>query len=283
MARRGLVLGGGGVGGIAWTLGLLAGLRDGGVAALDADVVVGTSAGATVAAQATSGVDLDVLLDRQLDGSAGAAEIPAGVPLDTLFARYAELGARTDDPLEARRRVAAAALGADVVAPERRRAVIAQRLPVHDWPARELRICALDADTGALRVLTAADGVDLVDAVAASCAIPLVWPPVVVGAERLVDGGARDFVNADVAGDCTRVLVLAPAGSPDPPSDVAAARTQLEERSAVLEVLPDEPALAAMGPDPLDVSVIAAVAAVGREQGAREATRVGAFWRAYAP
>ncbi|MER8226022.1 patatin-like phospholipase family protein [Streptomyces sp. NPDC094143] len=58
-----LVLGGGGVAGIAWETGILAGLADAGVYVTDADLVVGTSAGATVAAQATNSKPPSALYD----------------------------------------------------------------------------------------------------------------------------------------------------------------------------------------------------------------------------
>ncbi|MET0433543.1 MAG: patatin-like phospholipase family protein, partial [Cellulomonas sp.] len=48
---RALVLGGGGSTGNAWLLGVVAGLLDGGLDVTGADLVVGTSAGATTAAQ----------------------------------------------------------------------------------------------------------------------------------------------------------------------------------------------------------------------------------------
>ena len=60
-------------------------------------------------------------------------------------------------------------------------------------------ITAVDAVTGEFTVFTADSGVDLVDAVAASCAVPGVWPPVTIGDRRFVDGGVRSPVNADLA------------------------------------------------------------------------------------
>ena len=55
--RTALVLGGGGITGIAWETGLVAGLADAGVHLSGADLVIGTSAGSVVAAQLTSGAD----------------------------------------------------------------------------------------------------------------------------------------------------------------------------------------------------------------------------------
>ena len=76
---RGLVLGGGGVVGIAWETGVLLGLADEGVDVLAADLVVGTSAGATVGAQATSGVALEELFERQLGPPERSGEIPVAI------------------------------------------------------------------------------------------------------------------------------------------------------------------------------------------------------------
>src|SRR5580692_9661481 len=53
--QRALVLAGGGAAGNAWELGLIAGLSDAGVDVTEADLIIGTSAGSTVAAQITSG------------------------------------------------------------------------------------------------------------------------------------------------------------------------------------------------------------------------------------
>lgn len=56
-----LVLGGGGITGIAWEIGILAGVARAGVDLTDAEVVVGTSAGSVVGAQVTNGVSLEDL------------------------------------------------------------------------------------------------------------------------------------------------------------------------------------------------------------------------------
>ena len=59
---RALVLGGGGVAGVAWELGILRGLHDTGVDVRGADVIIGTSAGSVVGAQIASGTDLESLI-----------------------------------------------------------------------------------------------------------------------------------------------------------------------------------------------------------------------------
>ena len=49
---------------------------------------------------------------------------------------------------EMRRAVGRFALGASTVTEPERRAVIESRLPSHTWPARTLKIVAVDAETG---------------------------------------------------------------------------------------------------------------------------------------
>src|ERR1700756_82135 len=81
------------------------------------------------------------------------------------------------------------ALAAPTVPERARRDVIGARLPSHKWPDRDIRIVAVDAMPGDERVFPPADeDVELVDAVAASCAVPGVWPPMTVGGRRYIDG-----------------------------------------------------------------------------------------------
>jgi NTE family protein len=94
--------------------------------------------------------------------------------MDTMLALRAEIG----DPAELRRRIGALALTADTVPESDRLAVIRARLPMHDWPDGALAVLAVDAHTGEPCVFTRDSGVALVEALAASCAVPGIWPPV---------------------------------------------------------------------------------------------------------
>lgn len=172
--RRALVLAGGGLAGIAWETGVLRGIADESPAAarllLDSDVLVGTSAGATVAAQISSGCPLDTLYERQLAET--SAEIDPGVDIDAITDLF--LTAVTEPHISTRRRlqrIGAVALAVDTVPESVRRQVIAQRLPSHDWPDRVLRVTAIDIATGELVVFHRESNVALVDAVAASCSV----------------------------------------------------------------------------------------------------------------
>ena len=207
MTTKALVLGGGGVTGIAWELGVIAGLAAAGCDVRDADLIVGTSAGATVAAQISTG-PLDDLVASQR--STTSAEIAAELDLDLMIEIFTVLGDRSIPADERRAAVGAHALAAETVPEAVRREVIAARLPAHRWPDAPVLLTAVDALSGELVTFDRTSGVELVDAVAASCAVPGVWPPVTIGGRRYVDGGVRSSTNADLAAAHDRILVLTP-------------------------------------------------------------------------
>lgn len=161
---RALVLAGGGLAGIAWELGVLLGLTDSGVdPAGTADLVVGTSAGSAVAAQITSGEPIEASYARQLEPT--TTEIAADFDLEPWQATLADATAAATDEADLWRRIGAGAVAADTVEEPVRRAVIAARLPQDGWPARRLLIPAVGVD-GTFTVFDAHSGVGLVDAVA---------------------------------------------------------------------------------------------------------------------
>jgi NTE family protein len=280
--RRALVLGGGGVAGIAWETGILAGLRDEGVdVAAGADLVVGTSAGSAVAAQVTSGATYDDLVARQLVPPEQSGEIAAEIDVVQIGKMFLSAVRDTSSAKEMRAAIGRGALAADTVPEAARRAVSEHRVPSHEWPASpELRSGAADAQSGEPRVFSAADGVAIVDAVAASCAVPGVWPPVTIEGHRYIDGGVRSITNADLATGYDIVLVLAPFAETPPLGDpeALAAIDALTERAAVLTLLPDEASLAAMGANPLDPAVRAPTVTAARAQGRTLAAEVAAKW-----
>jgi NTE family protein len=256
---RALVLAGGGVAGVAWELGVIVGLRDAGVDVRDADVVIGTSAGSVVGAQILSGADLDALYAAQ---SQPSAERPADLgPLMMLLGR--ELRGLTD-PTEIRIRMGALALRAETISEEERLRVVAARLPSPDWPERRLIITAVDALTGELVTFSEDSGVALVDAVAASCAVPGIWPPTTIGGRRYIDGGVRSPSNADLA-EGYQALVITPFRTDEP-------------MAGSVVIGPDDASAAAIGPNPLDPERRAASAEAGRAVGVASAVDVRARW-----
>jgi NTE family protein len=277
--RTALVLGGGGITGIAWEIGVLAGLAEAGVDLTGADLVVGTSAGSVVGAQLTSGADLEALFARQLEPPTGER---AARMTRAALARYgwAVLRSRGDD-VAFRRRVGALALAAQQAGltptEQERLDVIGSRLVSRAWPDRDLRITTVDAQTGEFRVLDRTTGVPLLQAVAASCAVPGVYPPVTIDGRRYVDGGMRSAANADLAEGCDRVVVLAPIPRGiGPLASVDAQVTGMVARVAV--VSPDEASRRAIGRNVLDPAARAGSARAGRAQAADVAAQVSEAW-----
>jgi NTE family protein len=272
MGGQALVLGGGGVAGIAWTTGLLAGLAEHGQDLTGADLLVGTSAGSVVAAQVTSGTPLDELYARQVDPAKQTPEIPADIDFEKFAAAFGDAVTVSTSPVEVRRAIGEMALAAETVSEGDRRAVIEARLPVHGWPEQRLVIVAVDASTGEPRRFDRASGVSLVDAVAASCAVPGVWPPVTIEGRQYVDGGVRSAENADYATGHTRVTVVAPLGVDAPlPMEKPLLEILDDLRAAGAEValvIPDEASAAAIGENPLDPASRTPAAEAGRAQGA---------------
>jgi NTE family protein len=266
-----LVLGGGGVAGIAWITGLLAGLAESGQDVTGADVVIGTSAGANVAAQIGSGLSLEALLARQVEPALQSRELMVELNWDKFAADLQPYMAGTSTQAEQLRNFGRFALDADTVDEPTRLAVIESRLPSRDWPVTPMRLTAVDCVSGELTVFDAASGVSLVDAVAASSAVPGIWPPVTIEGRRYMDGGVRSADNADLAAGATRVVVISPLGmdSPLPTSmPLREVLTSLKDGGATVTVIsPDEASLAAIGTNALDPATRVPAATAGRAQG----------------
>ena len=206
----------------------------------------------------------------------------------------AQLAAAMDGARDAgvmRARLGAWALAADTPPESERRAIIDARLPVKEWPKTDLRISAVDAETGELAVFTRDARVELVDAVAASCAVPGVWPPMTAAKRRYIDGGVASIVHVaradddgfEIQGAADRVLVVAPL---DPPAGgpFRSVTQEIEQRQEshpdtdALAILADETSLAAFGTNVLDPSTMPASARAGRAQGRAWADEVARRW-----
>jgi NTE family protein len=283
--RRALVLAGGGIAGIAWETGVLRGIADESPAAarllLDSDVLVGTSAGSAVAAQLSSGSPLEALFDRQVAES--SAEIDSGVDVETITELFlAALAGPYEESLDKTRqqmqRIGAVALSTKTVPEPVRRQVIAWRLPSHDWPDRVLRLTVIDIATGELVVFDRESNVDLLDAVTASCAVPGAWPPVTIAGRHYMDGGIGSSVNIGVADDCDMAVVLVPSAIDAPSPFGAGPAAEISAFAGpTLAIFADDNALAAFGPNALDPGCRIPSALAGRDQGRREAEAVARF------
>ena len=256
--------------------GFLAGLAEAGTDLTTADVVVGTSAGSVVGAQILSGATLDALYAAALTEPTGevAAKMGVGVLLG-----FVVNSVWPGDERIGRARLGRAAMKARTVPEAERREIIRQRLPNPSWPNRNLIITAVDAETGEARNFDRDSGVSLADAVAASCAVPLVWPPITIDGHRYIDGGVRSTTNADLAGGCERVVVVAPIAMALRRSgriDRQLASLGPQVRSIVIS--PDANARTAIGRNVLDPARRVASARAGHAQAAGAASAVAAIW-----
>jgi NTE family protein len=295
-ARRALVLAGGGAAGNAWELGLIAGLSGAGVDVTRADLIIGTSAGSTVAAQVTSGTPPAELYAAVLAGvpqpQAGGAGPGRGGAADLPGPTYLEWSdaiiAAAEDASDMRRKMGAAALELDTTGgsgQNRWRGIVAARLPGQHWPQQPVLITAVDARTGEPVVFDRHSGVDLVDAVAASTRNGFgPFPPYRIGENRYINGGYRRSENADLAAGYGRVLVLSPFGgrSRMPPAwgmDLATQVGELRAGGSTVEtVFPDSGAGEVFDASASDPATRPRAARGGYDQGRALAEHLAGTW-----
>ena len=281
MAGAALVLGGGGITGAAWEIGMLAGLDAAGVDLSKADAVIGTSAGAIVGAQILSGVPIDELYSKQFRVPVG--EVATHIPISTL-GRFLIWTLTPGDERQRMARIGRAALRARTMPESERKRVISSRLPVKTWPTRDLRITAIDAESGEFVVFKRDSGVGLVDAVAASCAVPLVYPPAAIGGRRFIDGGMRSVANADLAKGFDPIVALTPLSVGLRRSRTAEGQIESlgkDIRSIVVKA--DARARKEMGMQSLDPAFRAPSARAGWAQATSVARAVAEVWTSVRP
>ncbi len=267
-----------------------------------ADLVVGTSAGATAAAQVRSGIPPAELLASVLSPPTQPVgqnrERAPSLPMATVFERMRAIGAAATSAADLQRAMGAFGLESDsTLGPGagQRRAMVAARLPRAEWPDRPMIVTAVDAHTGELAAFDRDSGVDLADAVTASTALPGLVPTVSINGRRYIDGGVRSTENADLASGYANVVVLSPLGgrSRTPPeggadpagqfeglrrlpgADLASQVEALRKQGSHVEVItPDADSRAAMGTNLMDPACRIPAARAGFAQGKQEATRV---------
>ncbi|QIG40752.1 patatin-like phospholipase family protein [Microbacterium sp. 4R-513] len=284
---KALVLGGGGSAGNAWLIGVVAGLYDGGLDVTTADLIVGTSAGSTAAAQIT-GASPERLLADVLDAPAvtpGGGRPARPTLTRTHLERMNAVIADSRDAADMRRRMGAeleADAASSATGSDRWRTIVAARLPQQEWPRQRVLITAVDARTGEPVVFDRDSGVELADAVAASCAGGFAYA---IGDRRYIDGGYRtNAENADLASGYEKVLVLSPFGGRTrlPLEWRLDLVTQIDELRAqgshVEAIYPDADALAAFGDDVMDPASRPPAARAGHAHGASLAESLSAFW-----
>jgi NTE family protein len=293
-----LVLGAGGAAGQAWQIGIIAGLAEAGLDLTEAaDLVIGTSSGATTAAQVRSGKPAAELLASVLSPPVQPVgqnrEQPPSAPMATVFERMRAIGVAATSAAELQRAMGAFGLESDSIlgpaAAGQRRATVAARLPRPEWPDRPMIVVAVDAHTGELAAFDRDSGVDLADAVTAATALPGMAPTHSINGTRYINGGVRSADNADLASGHANVVVLAPFSERSGPlpegqfeglrrfpgADLASQVEALRKQGSHVEVItPDTDSRAAMGTNQMDPATRIPAARAGFAQGKQEATRV---------
>lgn len=278
MTSNALVLGGGGITGVAWEIGLLLGLQERGVDLTRAELMIGTSAGSVVAAQMTGGRTLADLYARQLEPVKAGRR--AGLSKATLL-RYGWAMWRSKTQAEFGARMGQLALEAKTETEAERRVAFHALLGQNaQWPRTALKVTALHAKTGALRVFDRDSGAALVDAVGASAAVPGVWPPVTIQGERYIDGGMTSGTHAQLAEGRARVVIVAPLtfGTRVMTSPFVHAEALKATGARVALVVPDGAAKKQLGSDVLDPEKRAQAARAGHAQAERVRAEVAAVW-----
>jgi NTE family protein len=287
MTKNALVLGGGGALGVAWETGLLAGLREAGVDPAAADLVVGTSAGSIVGTYIAAD-KLDEGLQQQAQGAdPEIAAVIAEADISTtiqLFAYWAGLPEVTQSSMA---EVGARALAATTAPEEMWTAYFEDVVPVNEWPDKPLKLTAVDTGTGAFRVWDRDSGVPLHLAVASSCSVPGLFPPVTIGGARYTDGGVRSGTSADLAAGFDSVLIIAPIGAGKDGIDPLLGRTARAEAEALRAagsrvelVFPDAASMDAVGINRMDSSRRPQCIDAGRVQATALAASLAGAWAA---
>lgn len=237
------------------------------------DHLLGTSAGAVVAAQLASGSTIEELFERQRQGV--PYEVPKGLSVRMLGMMTVD-GLRSNSAAQFGRRIgkAAAALSQDEA--RIRRKVIEARLPSHAWGTRDVHLVGVDVDSGEHRVFSRVDGVPLVDAVMASCAIPLTWPTVTIEEHRYMDGGMRSPVNLDLAAGTGPVITLAATTQWQRWASFSNQCRIIAACRPLTVIAMSKDSRQAQGLNPMNIDAVPSVATAGRDQGHQEAHRIRA-------
>jgi NTE family protein len=268
MDRVAVVFGGGGIVGLAWELGVVEGLSEGGFDPAAARSIIGTSAGSIVGALLSSRVSMSELTVRgmalapELMGLMQAVDRPSA---DEIFGIWRDAGMTPNQ--DDRARIGRLAMTAPTASEDAYVDLLGRLLALSYWP-RGLIVTGVDAEDGAFATWTAQSGVPVARAVAASCALPAVFPPVTIEGRRYIDGGVRSPVSADLAAGCDLVVVIAPDASD-------AMRACLERDGVPVQasggridaILPDAEGQAVIGPDYMDIGRVDDAFAAGVREG----------------
>ncbi len=289
MTKTALVLGGGGLLGVSWSTGMIAGLSDAGVDVIGADRIIGTSAGSAVGAQIAQGHPLDEMIAwHHAPRDPDSVDLTMEIDLPNLMAIFTKWAAYTEMTPENCAEIGAMALASKTVDEDRWVASLEYQIDA-DWPDRDMILTAVDAESGAFQKWTRDSGAPLHRAIASSCSVPGLFPPVMINGRRYLDGGVRSCTNADLAAGFDNVLIVAPIGvRPDGIDPLAKGMATAEVEAlraagaSVELAFPDERAQEAMGINRMDSSRRGLCVDAGCEQGRSLAGHIAAWAQATA-
>jgi NTE family protein len=285
VVKNALVLGGGGILGVAWETGMLAGIRESGLPVESADLIVGTSAGSIVGTATAAGRLDDVITQQTEPADPAIAHLMMQVDFPEMMKFFAYWASIPTVTHEAMAEIGRRALAARTAAEDRWLAYFHDNLPVDDWPATPLKITTVEAASGAFQVWDRDSGVPITTAVASSCAVPGLFPCVSINGGRYTDGGVRSGTSADLAAGYDSVLIIAPIGAGKDGIDPLLGRTARAEAeelraggSRVELAFPDTTSLEAIGINRMDTSRRPLCLETGRRQGRALAERFADAW-----
>ena len=288
---RALVLSAGGPICEAWEAGLIAGMAEKGVDLSEADLIVGTSAGSIVGAQLARSRSPASMPAFEAARQAsmppppppGAKSPPPKLDENYLGKKLGELAAGKRPPEQVRAEIGAWAVSAHpVMSEEAFVSIYKQMFPDKGWTQIPFECVAVDAHDGSTKIFSKDSGVGLARAVASSCAVPGIFPPVTIDGHRYIDGGMRSLTNADLAKGHKVVIVVNFIATPRT-SEIEKSFGALTDReikilrdsgSTVESITPDEASLAAFGPNRQDWTHRKAAFAAGIKQGHNEAAKL---------
>jgi NTE family protein len=283
--KIGLILGGGGEVGIAWEIGVLAALeKEAGFKASTSEVIAGTSAGAIVGAYVAQGRSLLELAKLDLAGNGvrvgagfgGGVAAPPTIPQAIIGALMSTDGTLEERGARLGRLAVQAKVGLDE---ESFVGGFRNMLGTDAWPQVDFRPTTVNTETGATVLWDRGSGIGLDAAVASSCSVPGVFPPVGFGGHHYIDVPRRPFSGDLIKSKSLDAVIFVGLILPILANNNAQ-KTELERTAGGrlhTASITGGPGTAAISDNLLDHSARARAVQVGLEDGARAAVAVKAL------
>jgi NTE family protein len=296
VTKRALVLGGGGPVGVAWEFGLIAGLEQEGVRLADADLFIGTSAGSIVGASLALGRPAAELLATQhqiAENPPPRGTTDGAFDLAPLIQQFVKLYTSDASPQQLRAEIGAFALQAKTAMTEDEWLATfnaSETFSLGAWPERPYLCTAVDAESGEFVTWSKESGVPIVRAIASSCCVPGIFPPITINGRRYIDGGMKSGTNSELAAGYERVVVVSVTSGMERASAFPAlaerAKKRMDDELGAITaaggkhmlIAPNGQSRAAMGTNLMDFKRRGEIADAGVAQGTRDAAMLREFW-----